>query len=172
MIHFERLTGFERNWADTMVGAFAPAGGPGLAPSLGQVDYVAAFEMMCRSTTRLAAVGMRLALWMSVLGPLLVWGRATTGLALSPERRAALLGDMLTHRWMIVRELTVLLKLCASFAIFRVAALRTRSHYEDAQDARLADAAQRTPVEAHDELEDSGERARVRLPMLAQKEVA
>jgi len=170
MNSFDRLTDFERRWAVQMVGGFAPASGPGLAPTLGQVDYVGAFELMCRSTTRLAAFGLRLALWMSVFSPIVVWGRATTALALSPERRAALLGDMLTHRFMIVRELTLLLKLCASFAIFRVAALRTRSHYDDAQVARTAPSRAALPGseplgDAHDELEESGERERVRLPL-------
>jgi hypothetical protein len=166
MNHFERLTGFERSWADAMVGSFAPTTGAGLAPALGEVDYVSAFELMCRSTTRLAAFGMRLALWMSVIAPVFVWGRATTALALSSERRAVLLGEMLTHRFMIVRELTVLLKLCASFAIFRVAALRARSHYDDAQLERVerATPASQLLSDAHDDLEDSGER--VRLPLL------
>ncbi len=165
----QRLTGFERNWADAMIGGFAPAGGPGLAPALGQVDYVGAFELMRRSTTRLAAFGMRLALWLSVLGPIVVWGRATTALALSPERRAALLGEMLTHRFMIVRELTLLLKLSASFAMFRVPALRARSHYDDAQLARTPATELGSVLisDSHDELEESGERERVRLPLVA-----
>lgn len=166
MNHFNRLTTFERGWAAAMVGGFAPAGGAGLAPTPGEVDYVGAFELMCRSTTRLAAFGMRLALWMSVLAPMFVWGRATTALRLSPERRSKLLGEMLTHRFMLVRELTVLLKLVASFAMFRVAALRIRSHYDDAELARAATAKPGSLLlsDTHDDFEDSGER--VRLPLV------
>ena len=145
------MTRWERRWAKQLLGAFAPSGGPGLAPLPGEVDYESAFVRMRRHATPLAALGLRVALWMAALAPLWLWGRLATVSKLAIERRSELLRQLLSHRTFAVRELTLLLKLAATMALLGTPSVRARSGYDSVQAAAV--------VESN---------VRVRLPVLAQ----
>lgn len=146
------MLGYERRWANAVLEAFAPVGGPGLAPREGEVDYVGAFRTMARESTHLAALGMRIALYLIALAPLWMWGRVTTAARLAVGERSQLLSQLITHRSFAVRELTTLLKLTASFALLGTRTVRARSNY----DRGVA------PRADYDGVEQSGERPRVR----------
>jgi hypothetical protein len=124
------MMGFERRWARHVLAAFAPVGGPGLAPVLDEVDYEGALRRMMRGASPLAAAGMRLALWIAALAPIWLWGRVTTVTRLAVERRPELLRQLLGHRAFAVRELTMLLKLCAAMALLGTPSVRARSSYD------------------------------------------
>lgn len=124
------MLSFERRWARHLLGAFAPVGGSGLAPREGEVDYVTALGRMMRGATPLAALGIRLALWLAALAPFWLWGRLTTITKLANERRTELLGQLLRHRLFAVRELALLLKLCAAMALLGTPSVRARSSYD------------------------------------------
>ncbi|MCS6798522.1 MAG: hypothetical protein NZ898_08325 [Myxococcota bacterium] len=124
---------FERRWAHDVMSSFAPPGGPGLAPDPGRVDFVGALRTQMRASTPLAALGLRLAVWMAALAPLWTLGRLRTIRGLRPAERAAVLARLLRSRLYLVRELTLFLKLAACFALFRVPELRAQSHYDPAQ---------------------------------------
>jgi hypothetical protein len=126
------LFAFELRWARDVLSAFAPVHGRGLCASAHEVDYGAVLVRMLGEVTPLAAVGLRLSIWLAALAPLWLWGKFTTISDLAAERRANLLGALLTHRAFAVRELALLLKLCAAIALLGSPAVRMRSGYDDA----------------------------------------
>lgn len=124
------MLAFEKRWAKEVLGGFAPVGGPGFAPRAGEVDYCDAVQRMMRATTRRAALGLRIGLWLAVLAPLWLLGRLETFGALSREKRSEVLRRLLSHRLYVVRELTMFLKMSACMALFSLPSLRQRAHYE------------------------------------------
>ena len=137
------MMGFERRWAKHLLAAFAPHDGAGLAPFEGEVDYLNAFGRMMREATPLAALGLRAALWMAALAPLWLWGKLTTISKLAVDRRTQLLRELLVHRWFAVRELSLLLKLCAAMALLGSPAVRLRSGYDAVQAAAKSESGMR-----------------------------
>lgn len=139
------MTRFERRWAADLLSAFAPESALdsersghksiGLSPLPGEVDYLAMFDRMRAGATRLAALGLRAALWIVALAPVWQRGVPRSLSALSVQERATKLGELLVHRSFIVRELTLLLKLCASMALFASKSVRARSAYDDVSTA-------------------------------------
>jgi hypothetical protein len=140
------VIGIERRWVSQLLGAFAPTGGPGLAPLPNEVDYVTAFTRMLRHATPLAAIGMRAALWMAALAPLWLWGRLSTVSKLAGERRSELLRQLLSHRAFAVRELTLLLKLAATMALLGTPSVRARSGYDSVQAAAATESGMRVKL--------------------------
>jgi hypothetical protein len=143
------MLSLERRWAQAVLSSFAPQDHESrfsVRPL--EVDFAQAFALMMRSSSPMGALGLRLALWMVAL-----WPFPKTFRSLAQTARTELLDRLLGHRIYAVRELVLLLKLCASMAIFSVPALRDRSNFER---------------QGHyDEVvEHSGERPKVRLPLV------
>lgn len=147
------MMAFERRWARLLLSAFAPSDGPGLAPLQGEVDYLGTLARMRREATPLAALGLRIAIWIAALAPLWLWGKLTTISKLAVERRIDLLRELLAHRAFVVRELATLLKLSAAMALLGTPSVRARSGYDQ--------------VQAVAEIESG---LRVRLPVIAGQE--
>lgn len=145
---------FEKRWARQLLSAFAPSGGPGLSPLKDEVDYLRALTRMRREATPVAALGLRLAIWIAALAPLWLWGKLTTISKLAIEHRTELLRELLAHRAFAVRELVTLLKLSAAMALLGTPSVRARSGYDHVQAAEV----------------ESG--LRVRLPVLAAQQDA
>lgn len=124
------MLAFEERWATAVLAGFAPQDGPGIAPREGEVDYAGAVRRMMRASTRQAAIGLRLALWLTALAPLWLYGRLRTFSGISAERRTQILERMLSHRLYIVREIAFFLKMSACMAMFAARALRERSHFD------------------------------------------
>lgn len=129
------MMGFERRWVRQVLSAFARVGGPGLAPLPDEVDYESVFARMRRNATPIAALGLRLSIWVAALAPLWLWGKLATVSRLAVGRRTELLRQLLNHRLFVVRELTLLLKLGAAMALLGTPAVRARSGYDDVQPA-------------------------------------
>ena len=124
------MLAFEERWAVAVLAEFAPAGGTGFSPKEGEVDYLETLRSMMRASTRTAALGFRIALWITALAPLWLFGKLSTFRGVAREKRTEILQRLLNHRSYIVRELVLVLKMSACFALFRVGALRERSQYE------------------------------------------
>jgi len=134
------MTRWEQTWAIEVLNAFTVEGAPGLNVAPGEVDYIGTFSRMRRGSTALAALALRLALWMVVLAPLWLLGRLGTFSALALRDRTELLSHLLSHRSFAVRELTLLLKLTAAMALLGTVSVRARTQYDAAQlthDARV-----------------------------------
>jgi hypothetical protein len=128
------MTRFEQDWAADVLTAFTAPGAPGLQPAAGEVDYLKTFRRMRRGSTALAAFGLRLAVWMVAFAPLLLLGRVATFSRLARREQTELLARMLVHKHMLIRELTLLLKMTAAMALLGTVSVRARSGY-DAQEA-------------------------------------
>lgn len=135
------MKSFERKWAGDLLSAYAPETPPaspegsspaaGLAPAPGEVDYLETFDRMRKRGTPLAALGLRLAVWVLALAPFWSARALRTVSSLSVLQRSELLGRLLVHPFFIARELALLLKLCASMALLGTASVRARSGYDD-----------------------------------------
>jgi hypothetical protein len=125
------MTNWENTWATEVLSAFTQEGA-GLTPTAGEVDYLRTFARMRAGSTKLAAFGLRAALWMVVLAPLWFFGRLATFSRLARRERSELIGRLLVHDSFAVRELTMLLKLTAAMALLGTSSVRARSGYDDA----------------------------------------
>jgi hypothetical protein len=127
-----KLNALERRHADAILRAFAPEqGSEGLVPTEGEVDYTGNLEKMATAMSQRARIGVRLALWIVTFAP--IWsGMAFATMAGIPvEKRSALLEKMLVSNSFIVRELALVMKIGASFALFASKSIRARSQYDN-----------------------------------------
>jgi hypothetical protein len=129
------MLGFEDRWAQATLEAYAPYGADGLSPTIGEVDYLGWFETMRVKAPFLAGLGLRLAIWLIALSPMWHLGRARLFASLPILDRAALLDRLLVHRFFAIRELSLLLKIQASMALFATPTVRARSGYDRARRA-------------------------------------
>jgi hypothetical protein len=126
-----KLSSFERTLSVVVLSSFAPLAMPnGLSVREGEVDWVSGVEKFLTSATQKAQLGVRFAMLLFFAAPLLVLGRFRTLASATIEERAELMGRLLTHRILLVRELALLIKLCACMAMFRVSSLRERSGFD------------------------------------------
>ncbi|MBX3273352.1 MAG: hypothetical protein KF729_24020 [Sandaracinaceae bacterium] len=117
-------------WAAVVMSGFVVAGGPGLAVAPGEIDWLGGTRDFLERASAKGRLGVRVGLLLAMSAPLWCWGRLTTAARLSPEERARLLAELLSHRVFFVRELMLLLKLVACMALLRPAAVRARTGYD------------------------------------------
>jgi hypothetical protein len=129
------FTDFERRWIVAIMSAFTTPEGE-LTVADGEADYVYAAELMAAGSRLKARVGLRVAVWVVALAPAWALGRAQTLDELPAAGRTELIARLLDHRAYLVRGLATLLKLTATLAMMRSPAVRARSGYDRAADAR------------------------------------
>lgn len=126
-----KLSRLERRLGQAILEAFAPpTTREGLVPRAGEVDYLAALELMGSASTPRARIGMRAALWIVAFAPIFMLVSFRTMAGLSIERRAALLDRMLASHVFLVRELALIMKIAASFAMMATRSVRARCGYD------------------------------------------
>ncbi|HXX69797.1 MAG TPA: hypothetical protein VEK07_21635 [Polyangiaceae bacterium] len=105
-----KLASFECRWAEAVLGAIFP-GSPeeGLA-GIGSMNVVVFLGDVMRSLPRRAALGMRLAIWLVSLSPLLLIGRLALFAGLTVADRERVLHRLATSRRYGLRSLVLLLK--------------------------------------------------------------
>ena len=105
-----KLTRLEHKWAQAALVAMFPGSREDGFADIGGMDVHGYLVEVMRSLPLKARLGLRAAVWLVGLAPLLVLGRLTTIGGLAPaegERVLARLGD---SRWYSVRSLVMLLK--------------------------------------------------------------
>src|SRR4051794_21253605 len=131
------MTRWELSWAVEVLAAFAPssaeAKGRELAPRDGEVDYLRTWRRMVHGSTPLAALGLRVGLWMVTFAPVWLMGRLTTFSELARAERTEVLSRLLRHTSLFVRELSLLLKFSAAVALLGTPSVRARSGYDNVQ---------------------------------------
>jgi hypothetical protein len=137
------LTRLEAWWASLVLPAFAGSR-RGFTVDEAEVDYLAALGRFLGAASQKARLGVRLAFFLVVTAPLWHDGRLRGLASLSATERSELLDAMSRHRFFVVRELCLLLKLVACMAIFRAPSARARSGY----DGRMRDATPASAVDA------------------------
>jgi hypothetical protein len=124
----------ERRQAVAILEAFAPPredeAPKQLAPKKGEVDYLRAVTRMMAASTGKARLGIHVALLLVALAPLWLCGKLATMAGLALEQRTAILERLARHPFFAVRDLTLLLKLGAAFALLGTASVRARSQYD------------------------------------------
>ena len=137
------LTPWERRQAAAVLEAFAPPGGPGLAPPAGaDLPFAETLERAVRAACGRGALGFRLALLTAALYPTVVRRWPSTMAGLARGERTRYLADLARHPNPTVRDFVMLLKIAASFALLADPALRAASGYDEGvAEARAALAA-------------------------------
>lgn len=126
-----KLLAFERKNVHAILEAFAPYDTQdGLAPQVGEVDYVNAYELIADASTDRARIGVRAALWLTLLAPIWMGIALCSMKSLPIEKRAAIIDRMLASNVFIVRELALLMKIGAAFALMGSRSVRARSNYD------------------------------------------
>jgi hypothetical protein len=121
---------FERRWLACILASFAPEGGAGLSPRAGQVRYLESFDLLYAHGAPLVRIGLRLALWLVVLAPLWLELRPHLLPSFDLDERQRLLGRVIEHDLLPLREAVFSLRLCACLALFANEDLRARSGYD------------------------------------------
>ena len=126
-----KLLPIERRFAQAVLEGFAPTNtSDGLIPLEGEVDYVGAFTSIAESGTDRARIGIRAALWLVALAPLWLGVAFSTMAGLPQEQRAAILDRMLNSSSFVPRELALLIKISAAFALMSTRSVRARTNYD------------------------------------------
>ncbi|QQR89848.1 MAG: hypothetical protein IPJ88_17010 [Myxococcales bacterium] len=121
---------FEKRWAQAILEAFAPKRDGLWGAGIQRCDFLNAFATISQSSTPKARLGLRVALWMVALAPLWTGTRFCTMAKLPLQARTELLEGLISSKHFVVRELTTLLKLVSTMAMFSVSELRLASGYE------------------------------------------
>ncbi|MBI4706238.1 MAG: hypothetical protein HY744_34510 [Deltaproteobacteria bacterium] len=128
-------TSVERRWRDALLAAMippaaalaAPAAQPPAAaalPGLGELDLVPFWTAYERCAPPLLRLGVRVAVWVLSLAPILVLAVPCLFTQLEPEERDRMLERAARSDWYVLRQMVVTLKLLACFAYFREPAVR------------------------------------------------
>lgn len=126
-----KLLNVERRFVQAILEGYAPSNSrEGLVPLEGEVDYVQAFSLVADGSTDRARIGVRAGLWIIALAPIWLGVAFRTMAGLPVEKRAAILDRMLGSNVFIVRELALLIKISAAFALMGTASVRARSNYD------------------------------------------
>ncbi len=131
-----KLFGFERRWAEGVLGGFAPPLPEGeataglLTPRPGEVDYAGVFERYAGAGNLLSTVGVRLVFWIAALSPFWMSFRFTSLDGVPEEERVRYLDRLTHHKFKLISELMLLIKLAASMALLGTASVRARTNYD------------------------------------------
>jgi hypothetical protein len=105
-----KLTRLEYVWAEAALGSIFPGSdGEGLA-GIGAMNVRAFMGDVLRTVPFQAALGLRAAIWLIALSPLLLLGRLTTIVHLAQGDRESLVSRLVASRWYAIRSLVLLLK--------------------------------------------------------------
>jgi hypothetical protein len=127
-----KLSSIERSLAPVVLSSFAPLALPsGFSIGAGEVDWVGGLDRFLHTASDKARLGIAVSLIAFFFSPLFVLGRFRTLARATMEERAAAMERLLDHRFFLVREMALLVKLVACMAMFRVASLRERTNYDD-----------------------------------------
>ncbi len=126
-----KLLSIEHRLVRATLEGFAPTTTEGgLVPLEGEVDYVSAFLTVANASTDRARIGIRAALWVVALAPMWMGVAFATMAGLSQAKRAEVLDRMLNSSSFLPRELALLIKISAAFALMSTRSIRARSGYD------------------------------------------
>lgn len=123
------MSDFGDRWASLVLASFAPARAGGVVRD-GEVDWSSAWRAFVGGLSAKARLGAWIALLIAISAPLWAYGRVSSIAKLSWEARASAMEVLLRHRLYLVRELVLMLKVCACMAMFRSDDVRARTGYD------------------------------------------
>jgi len=126
-----KLLKIERRFVQAILEAYAPSTSQeGLVPLEGECDFVSAFLLVADGSTERARIGVRAGIWLIALAPLWFGVAFATMAGLPLQKRAAIINRMLASNLFIVRELALLIKIPAVFALMASPSVRARTNYD------------------------------------------
>jgi hypothetical protein len=105
-----KLTRWENRWAEAAIGAIFPGSREDGLADVRAMDVPAFLERVVRSIPFKAAMGLRLAIWLVALAPLLLLRRFVTIAGLELEEREAVVARLVASPRYAIRSLVLILK--------------------------------------------------------------
>src|SRR5450432_1465482 len=121
-----KLWGFENVWAKAALGAMFPGSHENGLTGIGAMDVSGYLDEVMRMHPYRAAVGLRVAIWLVAIAPIVVLGRVTTIEGLPQGDRVRLLEKLLASSTYSVRLLVMLLKAFGALLYAGDAGVRAR----------------------------------------------
>jgi hypothetical protein len=121
-----RLFRFERRWVLAIFEAVLPSGEAELPLGADQAPLGRFLDDFLARAPLTAVLGLRASLWLLMLAPPFVLGRARTFLGLSPPERVALLDRLRCSEVYLVRESAMLFKIVGCLGLCGLAPLQQR----------------------------------------------
>lgn len=141
-----KLSRLERAWLPTVFSAFVDPDAPGVAATHDAVAFERVIDTILRAASFKGALGWRVGALLLMLSPLLLGGRFATLASLPVHERNALAAKAITHRLLLVRGLSMFVKVTVGMALMRVPSVRASTHYDRRPEARDAGRARALPV--------------------------
>lgn len=129
-----KLTDREARWLNAISNAIAPLSTEDEEGRLmvrpGEVDYRATFESLNAPSGLKVRAGLHALLAAMALSPVWHRGQLTTFDKLPPAEAESLMAELEQHRFQVIRELMMLMKVQVSMALFGTPSIRKRSRYD------------------------------------------
>jgi hypothetical protein len=104
------LSQTERQWAHTALTTIFPSGAHPRVRGADVIDGGAALEGVCQQVPARVALGLRIAVWLFAMSPMIVLLRPRTLRSLDAATRERVVLGLLSSRVYVVRQLALLLK--------------------------------------------------------------
>lgn len=131
------MTEWFTGWASIVLGSFAGAGPGGIVLREDEIDWADTWRRFADGLSPKARLGAWLGILIGMTAPLWTMGRFASLARLSAEKRARAMDALLQHRIYIIRELTLMMKVCACYAMFRSSEVRARTSYDLPESRRV-----------------------------------
>ncbi|HEX4446017.1 MAG TPA: hypothetical protein VH044_04750 [Polyangiaceae bacterium] len=141
-----KLTRFEDGWAQAALGAMFPGSREHGFADIGRMDVRGFLAEAMRTLPFKAALGLRLAVWLVALAPVVVLHRFTTIRGLAPLDRERVLAALAASRTYAVRSLAMVLKTLGAMLYAGDDRIRARLHFRAEAHHELAIAGETSPV--------------------------
>jgi hypothetical protein len=105
-----KLTQFEGRWAEAAIGAIFPGSREDGFADIRAMDVPGFLQRVMRTVPLQAAFGLRVAIWLVALAPLLVIGRFATIAGLALPDREKVVARLVSSRAYVIRSLVMILK--------------------------------------------------------------
>lgn len=125
-----KLSRLERSWLPVLFSAFVDPDAPGVTATHDEVEFERVIGTILRAASFKGALGWRVGALLLMLSPLLLTGRFASLAGVSVTERGALAAKAITHRFLLIRGLSMFVKVTVGMALMRVASVRASTHYD------------------------------------------
>ncbi|MFO0630870.1 MAG: hypothetical protein U0325_35305 [Polyangiales bacterium] len=154
-----KLSRLERAWLPVLFSAFVDPDAPGVASTPDAVEFERVIATVLRAASFKGALGWRAGAAILMLAPMLLGGRLATLAGVAVAERNALAAKAITHRLLVIRGLSMFVKVTIGMALMRLPSVRAATHYDRRPDAPREPARPRAlpvvPARRDDELQEA-----------------
>jgi hypothetical protein len=143
-----RLTQWEGRWAEAAIGAIFPGSVEDGFADICAMDVPGFLQRVLRTIPFKAALGMRVAIWLVALAPLLLLRRFATIAGLALDEREVVVARLVASKTYAVRSLVMILKTMGALLYAGDDAVRARMQRPAGQQPTVPLSLRRKPVHA------------------------